>query len=99
MLRTHPWVRRRPRAPGRALPPHTVEVRAYPRVVALQDLLQSTTDHAPVDEHADAIAGPEDAVEVGGDHDHGELEGALQVQDQLVELGRGDRVEPGGRLV
>src|SRR6185437_808407 len=81
---------------ARALP---VKVRLYPRMRVIDDPLQRVRLHPPVHDHADTVAGTEDGVEIVRDHHHRQPQLPLQVQHQLVELRRADRVEPGGRLV
>ena len=53
----------------------------------------------PLAEHGDAVADRVEAVEIVGDHEHGQPQGRLQGRDELVELAGADRVEAGGRLV
>ena len=55
--------------------------------------------HAPVHDHPDTIAGTEDSVQIVRDHDDGELQFLLQVQHQVIEGRRADRVEPRGGLI
>ena len=76
-----------------------VEIVADPRVRLGSDLRQRTGYRLLVDQHHDAIGNPVEAVEIVGDHHHGEAERLLQRADQLVEGGGTDRIEPGGRLV
>src|SRR6185437_11469980 len=76
-----------------------VKVRLYPRMRMIDDPLQRVRLHPSVDDHADTIAGAEDGIEIVRDHDHRQPQLLLQVQHQLVELRRADRIEPGGRLI
>ncbi len=47
----------------------------------------------------DAVAGAKDAVKVMSDHDYGKLQLLLQVQQQLIERGRADRIKTRGGLI
>ena len=55
--------------------------------------------HLAVGQRGDAVADRVQAVEVVGDHEHGEPERLLQRPDQRVEVAGGDRIEARGRLV
>src|SRR5690606_1881223 len=50
-------------------------------------------------QHDAAVDDSEDAVELMGDHDHGEIQAPVHGQDELVELGGTHGVEPSRGLV
>ena len=77
-----------------------MEIGAQPGVIGGQHLLDVTGgDDLAVGERGDAVADGIEAVEVVGDHEHRQAERLLQRRDELVEFGRADRIEAGGRLV
>ena len=77
-----------------------VKIFLYPRMVQSQEFRnRSDRDDLPIREHRDPVADGVERVEVVGDQEDGEVEPLLEPQDQFVERGRGDRVEPGRRLV
>ena len=75
----------------------------YPRILAMREQLprRSAGDLAVrccVEEYA-SVADGEDAGELVRHHDHRRSEAGAQIEDQLVETARGDRVQAGRRLV
>ena len=56
-------------------------------------------DHLLVGHHRHPVADLVQRIEIVGDQEHGQPQRLLQLDGQLVERRRADRVEPGGRLV
>src|SRR5579864_3163462 len=93
-----PRMRGRVREGARAGAP-AAEVGLHPGMLAGEHRRHRTTDHdLAVSEHRDAVANLIETVEVMGDHEDREAKSLLQGLDQSVEIGGGDRIEPGGRL-
>ena len=76
-----------------------MKIGAHPGILVFQMLRQGTDSYFPVDQHGDAVADREQRVQIVRDEEHGQPEAGLQIADQPVELGSGDRIEAGGRLV
>lgn len=99
-----PSARARPAAgtvlfPQAGVAAFAVEVRLDPGVRVLNDAIERVAYHVAVDYHPDTIAGPEDGVQIVGDHDNGQFQLLLQIQDQVIKLRRTDRVQAGGGLI
>ena len=58
----------------------SVKVFAYPGIIVLQQPRQRVGDHAAVDDDTDAVARAEQGIEVVGDHDYGEAQLGMKVQ-------------------
>src|SRR5579862_5154206 len=76
-----------------------MKIGVDPGMVVREMLRQSADADLLVDQHRDAVADREQRIEVVRHQKHGEIEAGLQIADQLVEIGGGDRIKPGGRLV
>src|SRR5690606_3450557 len=76
-----------------------VEVGLNPWMRMLDDSLERVDLHALVDDHAYAIAGAEDGIQIVRDHHDGQSKLALKINQQLVERRRADRVQPGRGLI
>src|ERR1700733_10889709 len=70
-----------------------------PRVWVVDDAVERIDFHMAVYYPSDTIAGAEDRVQIMCDHDNGQLQLLLQIEDQLVELGSADRIETRSGLV
>src|SRR3569833_837266 len=77
----------------------SVELRLDPRVGVVDDTLQGVDFHMAVYDHSHAITGTKDRVQVMRDHNDSEPQLHLKVKDQLVELGRTDRIQARGGLI
>src|SRR5690242_1335537 len=95
LFRRHGDVFRRSRGP----PARAVKILVNPRMIVLEKLFQGAYPDFLVDQHRDAVADREQAVEVVRHHEYGQAKAALQIADQFVEGAGGDRIETGGRLV
>jgi hypothetical protein len=65
----------------------------------IDDARECVDFHAPVDNHADAIAGAKNRIEIMRDHDDGELELAMQILRELIEGSGAYGIKAGGRLI
>src|ERR1700728_722716 len=82
------------RARARAL-----EVGLNPGMRVVHDAVERVADHAAVDDDAHPTVGAIDGIQIVRNHHYRELQFALQVNHQLVEGRRTDRVEAGSRLI
>src|ERR1700683_4439573 len=85
-------------APARACA-RALEVGLYPRMRVVHDALECVADHPAVDDDPYAAAGTIDGIQIMSNHHYRELQLAPQVNHQLVEGRRTDRVQAGSRLI
>ena len=77
-----------------------VDELIHQRVLAVAHFVGRSADDelAAIEQHH-SIGDAERAVHLVGHHDAGHAELAVQIDDQLIDLGAGDRIEPGAGLV
>ena len=77
-----------------------MKVLAHPRVIRVKHRLHGADDQHPFfGQDGDTVANRVQAVQVVGHHEHGEAEGPLQAEHELIKGGGADRIEAGGGLV
>ncbi len=84
---------------GSTLPPEELPDIGIAAVAQLPGLADGDDPAAALVEHDHPVGDIVDAGQLMGDDDEGDPQAAGQLQDKLVEFGRGDRVQPGRRLV
>src|SRR3546814_8240549 len=75
-----------------------VEILLQPGMRIAHEFVHCADLDAFVEEYRDPVAQHGEAVEIVGDHDHGQAERLTQLEDQAVELGGADRIEPRRRF-
>src|SRR5688572_612863 len=80
--------------------PGAAEIALDPRMIEPAHRVEIALDqHAPFADHRDAVDDRGKRVEIVGYHDDCKPQCVSKICNERVEIGRGDRVEAGGRLV
>jgi hypothetical protein len=60
--------------------PRPVKILVDPRSLVLQHAVQGIGDHASIDDHPDPAAGSKQGIQIVSNHDHGEPQLGMKVQ-------------------